>query len=180
MAPIEYQTCTRRFCSSVSYTFNCMWVWLYQLIYALRTVHRISKLKIVVWYTSHTYSTAATEWVNIGFLNAWRFAMCKRFSCSCLLYWVPTDTWNSTQLLLHGSYLLYWMLVTAYQQKHETALHYYRMAITCYTGCWLLRTNRNMKQHSVITAWQLPAILAAGYWVPTETWNSTQLLPHGN
>ena len=87
-------------------------------------------------------------------------------------YWVPTETWNSTQLLLNGKYLLYWMPVTGYPQKHATALSYYHVAITCYTGCWLLGTHRNMKQHSVITTWQLPVILDAGYWAPTETWNS--------
>jgi len=37
-----------------------------------------------------------------------------------------------------------------------------------------------MKQQSVVTAWQLPVKLAAGYWVPTETRNSNQLLLHGN
>ena len=58
---------------------------------------------------------------------------------------------------------------TEYPQKHETALSYSRMAITCNSGCRLLGTNRNMKQHSVIPAWQLPVILAAGSWVPTET-----------
>jgi len=34
-----------------------------------------------------------------------------------------------------------------------------------------------MKQHSVITAWQLPVILAAGYWVPTETRKSNSSHP---
>ena len=33
----------------------------------------------------------------------------------------------------------------------------------------LLSTHRNMKQHSVTPAWQLPVIVAAGYWVPIET-----------
>ena len=99
----------------------CMWVWLYNLISALCTVHKILKLKTVVWYIFHTYRTVATEWVNIGFLNAWQFAMCKKFSCSCLLYWVPTEIRNSTKLFPHGNYLLYWLLVTAYPQKHETA-----------------------------------------------------------
>jgi len=95
-------------------------------------------------------------------------------------YWVPTETWNNTQLLLRGNYLLYWMMLTGYPQKHETALSYYHVAITCYTGCCLLGIHRNMKQHSVITTWQLPVILDAAYWVSTKTWNSTQLLPRGN
>jgi len=58
---------------------------------------------------------------------------------------------------------------TGYPQKHETALSYSRMAITCYIGCWFVGTHTNMKQHSVITAWQLPVILDAGLWVPTQT-----------
>jgi len=60
--------------------------------------------------------------------------------------WVPTETWNNSRLFLHGNYLLYWLLVTRIQQKHETALSYSHTAVTCYTGCWLLGTHRNMKQ----------------------------------
>ena len=61
-------------------------------------------------------------------------------------YWVPTETWNNTQLLLRGNYLLYWMMLTGYPQKHETALSYYHVAITCYTGCWLLGTHKTWQQ----------------------------------
>jgi hypothetical protein len=69
-------------------------------------------------------------------------------------YWISTESYNSTQLLPHGNNLLYWMMVTGYPQKHTTALSYCHMAITCF--------------------------LDDGYWVLTESYNSTQLLPHGN
>ena len=97
-----------------------------------------------------------------------------------LVTWYPQKHETATWLFLHGNYLFQWLPVTAYPQKHEIALSYCHMAITCYTGCWLLGIHRNMKQQLSYSCMEITCTSSCWSLGTTETWNSTQLFPHGN